>query len=319
MNLNRSSSFVGVSLLALGALLTGCREDPPAPPEVCTSVAPESTQVDTGGLTLHAVTQGCGKPIVFLHGFPAFSFTWEPIQSRLASEFSTFAPDQRGFAPSPVPQGVSHYELPRLMEDAVGFIRAVSDEPVVLVTHDWGAAVGWMVASKHPELVRGLVVVNGPHPDTFRREIRENEAQKKAAQYMNFFMSSSAEGALTANNSEGLARVVRPYVTPEVEQRYRQAWAQPGTVTGGLNWYRANLVQGPNVGPSFPSNVSVSMPVHVIWGLKDDALLPGNLVGLEAFTPKLTVRELPNSGHWPMYQEADLIAEDIRTFINGLP
>jgi pimeloyl-ACP methyl ester carboxylesterase len=319
MTLNRFSSFLGVSLLGLGALLSGCREEPPAPPEACTSVAPESTQVTTPGLTLHAVKQGCGKPVVFLHGFPAFSFTWEPIQSRLASDFSTFAPDQRGFAPSPVPEGVSNYELPKLTEDAAGFIRAVSNEPVVLVTHDWGSAVGWMVASKHPELVRGLVVVNGPHPDTFTREIRENEAQKKAAQYMNFFMSASADAALTANNSEALARVVRPYVTPEVEQRYRQAWAQPGTVTGGLNWYRANLVQGPNVGPAFPSNVTVTMPVLVFWGMKDDALLPGNLVGLEAFAPKVTVHQLPNSGHWPMYQDADFIAGEIRAFANGLP
>jgi len=105
----------------------------------------------------------------------------------------------------------------------VGFLRAVDDEPVVLVTHDWGSAVGWIAASRHPELVRGLVVMNGPHPDTFAREVRENAAQRQAAQYMNFFMSSDAEARLTANNSEALARIVRPYVTPELEQRYREA------------------------------------------------------------------------------------------------
>ena len=317
MSLKRSASLVGISVLALGALLTGCREDPPS--EVCTSVEPKSTQVDTGRLTLHTVSQGCGKSVVFLHGFPAFSFTWEPIQSRLASEFRTLAPDQRGYAPSPVPEGVSQYALPLLVEDAVGFLRAVDDEPVVLVTHDWGSAVGWIAASRHPELVRGLVVMNGPHPDTFAREVRENTAQRQAAQYMNFFLSSSAEATLTANNSEALARILRPYVTPELEQRYREAWAAPGTVTGGLNWYRANLVQGPDVGPTFPTNVTVSMPVLVFWGMKDQALLPGNLVGLENYAPQLTVRKLPDATHWPMYEEADLIAEEIRAFIKGLP
>jgi pimeloyl-ACP methyl ester carboxylesterase len=318
MNLNHRSSFVRVSFLLLGALLTSCREAPP-PAEVCTSVSPESTMVETEGLTLHAVTQGCGKPIVFLHGFPAFSFTWEPIQSRLAPDFRTLAPDQRGYAPSPVPEGVSHYEVPLLVEDVVHFLRATVDEPVVLVTHDWGSVVGWVVASQHPELVRGLVVINGPHPDTFTRELRDNAAQRKAAQYMNFFMSSNAEPSLTARNNELLASLVRPYITPELEQRYREAWAAPGTVTGGLNWYRANLVQGPSVGPSFPSNVTVSMPVLVFWGMKDEALLPGNLVGLEAYTPQLTVHELPNSAHWPMYQDADFITQEIRAFISRLP
>ena len=110
-------------------------------------------------------------------------------------------PDLR--ARNPAVHRATDCELQRLVADVLGLIEATTKEPVVLVGHDWGGVVAWLFAHEHPDRLRGLVIINAPHPDVFRRAL-QNPAQRQASQYMNFLISPEAEARLSANNFAGL-------------------------------------------------------------------------------------------------------------------
>jgi epoxide hydrolase 4 len=130
--------------------------------------------------------------------------------------------------------------------------------------------------------------------------------QQKASEYMWMFRSSCAEAILSADNYAVLVKnVLDPLLKAGVlderdKAAYLKAWSQPGALTGGLNYYRANHVGPPvpsqveaEIGPSTgdfgpPANM-VTVPTLVIWGEKDTALLPSNLDGLGEFV------DLPSS------------------------
>jgi epoxide hydrolase 4 len=309
--------------LGAGAIVAACGADPEdnaVDAGDCPPGPPESVRVEVGGgVELHALEWGCGAPVVLLHGFPSFSFSWEPVAPLLADRFRVIAPDQRGYHPSDIPTEVVDYEVATLAADVAALIEArAGGDPVVLVGHDWGGAVAWVTASAYPALVRGLVVINGPHPDIWARELEESAEQKQASQYITLFLDPSAEETLSANDHAPLISGYDNVLTAERADRYRAAWSVPGTLTGGLNWYRANLVAGPVAGPAMPTGVTVSTPTRVLWGMMDRFLLPGNLTGLEAYVPDLDIVEWPDAGHWITYEEPAGISAAIAAFADGL-
>jgi len=116
--------------------------------------------------------------------------------------------------------------------------------------------------------------------------------------------------------------------TEDDKQEYIKAWSQPGALTGGLNYYRANRVGPPASGQasdgtetsagSFgvdPSKLTVKVPTLVIWGEKDTALLTGNLDGLDQFVPQLTIKRIPEGTHWVIHEKSAEVNGYIREFI----
>jgi epoxide hydrolase 4 len=113
--------------------------------------------------------------------------------------------------------------------------------------------------------------------------------------------------------------------TEEDKQAYIKAWSQPGALTGGLNYYRANEVGPPAAAQSAsggrgnsaidPSALTVKVPTLVIWGEKDTALLAQNLDGLDKFVPQLTIKRIPDGSHWVIHEKRDEVNAAIRDFI----
>jgi len=171
------------------------------------------------------------------------------------------------------------------------------------------------------------------------------------------FRSPEAEAALSANSYDRLTSMVlgaglrSGTVTEQDKQAYLAAWAQPGALTGGLNYYRASGV-GPPSGAGQPSGVSpasgvapapgrgggapaaspapsgggqtiagvvpamiVRVPTLVIWGEKDTALLPSNLVGLDDVVPTLTIKRIPDGTHWVVRENAPEVNRLIREYL----
>jgi pimeloyl-ACP methyl ester carboxylesterase len=147
---------------------------------------------------------------------------------------------------------------------------------------------------------------------------------------MIMFRSPQAEQTLSANNYATLVQVVlgeglKTGVFSEADkQAYLEAWAQPGALTGGLNYYRAARVGPPTAEDKQVTNfaaglasLEVKVPTLVIWGEKDTALLTGNLEGLDKFVPNLTIKRVPEGTHWVIHEQPALINEYIREFIKG--
>jgi pimeloyl-ACP methyl ester carboxylesterase len=110
---------------------------------------------------------------------------------------------------------------------------------------------------------------------------------------------------------------------PEEERRaYLEDWGRPGALTAMLNWYRASRVEVPAPGEEaeiplwargpFPH---LKMPTLVIWGLKDKALLPVQLDGLNELVDDLRIVTSSTAGHFVPWEEPEFVTGAIRDFI----
>ncbi len=287
--------------------------------------------VEVNGVKLHYVVAGSGKTILFLHGFPEFWYAWNKQLDFFGQGYQAVAVDMRGYNLSDKPKKIEDYAIPKLVADIKGVLEKVSpDKPAILVAHDWGGALAWIFATQYPGMIEKLVIINAPHPAVFARELASNPDQQKASGYMNLFKSAQAEAAISANNYAAFVAGIfgsaaRPGSFSEEDRKaYLEAWAQPGALTGGLNYYRASGIGPPpsdkpaNSKPSALSQLptgKIKVPTLVIWGEKDSALLTGNLTGLDRYVEKLSIKRIPNGTHWVVHDEPDTVNQVIADFI----
>jgi pimeloyl-ACP methyl ester carboxylesterase len=288
----------------------------------------EHKYADVNGIRLHYVTAGKGKLIMFLHGFPEFWYEWKDQLVEFGRDHHAVAPDMRGFNLSSRPAEVEQYRMKHLVEDIRALVEYLGYKKFILVAHDWGAGVAWPFAIRHPDYLEKLVIINGPHPVIWVRELRDNPAQQKASQYILVHRTPDAEEILSRNNYGVLASSLlqdglkRGYITEEDRKAYIEAWSQPGALTGGLNYYRAAHL-GPFTGESDDilkldsSLFTVKVPTLVIWGEKDKYLVTGNLEGLDKYVPNLTIKRIPDGSHWVVHEKPELVNSYIREFIEG--
>ena len=290
---------------------------------------------DVNDVRLHYAAAGEGGLILFIHGFPEFWYAWRRQLVEFGRDHLAVAPDMRGYNLSSKPEAVDAYRIQHLVED----VRALADhlgyDRFTLVGHDWGGATAWAYALRYPQTLERLIIVNAPHPAIFQREMALNPLQQEASQYMLFFRSAGAEQALAADNYARMQKMVlgqglaRGYLDETDRQAYLQAWAQPGALSGGLNWYRAARVGPPGenqpmeeqlteaVSQGYDDSMIVRVPTLVIWGEQDQALLTGNLEGLDEVVDDLSVRRIPDGSHWVIHEQPQEINRLIRAYLEG--
>ncbi len=273
------------------------------------------------GVQLHYVKKGNGKKLLmFVHGFPEF---WYEYYNQLQyfgsfNDYTVIAPDLRGYNLSSKPTDTAAYQVKNMVEDLRQLATKQGFTKFSLIAHDWGGVIAWWFAIVHPDYLEKLVIINAPHPGIFKRELEENPEQIKASAYMAFFRSPAAGEKLAADNYSLLVNIVlaeglaKGFFQTADKQQYLQAWAQPGAITGGLNYYRALHQYGYGLDTS---SYMVNVPTLVIWGEKDNALLTSNLNGLDKYVPHLTIKRIPDGSHWVIHEQPALINRLIKEFV----
>ncbi len=271
------------------------------------------------GITLRSRAAGAGpRRVMLLHGFPEAAFIWDEVMALVAPQARCVAPNLRGFAGSSAPAEVSAYRARHLVGDVVAAIESQGGPLDVLVAHDWGGALAWNLAAQRPDLLRHLVMINSPHPATFLRELRHSAAQQAASRYMTFLCRPDAEALLSENDHARLWPFFgdAAWLTPAVREQYRAAWNRG--LSGPLNYYRASPLK-PATGPDdllhtlvLPDDaVTVQVPTTLLWGERDNALLPGLLDGLERWVPQMRLLRVPEASHWIVHEQPGLVADVI--------
>ncbi len=119
--------------------------------------APAKQRISVGAYAMAYVDTGTGDPVLFLHGNPTSSWLWRDIVGSLADDYRCIAPDLIGMGDSDKLTGHDKYSFATHAEFLDGFIATLElDRPVVLVLHDWGSALGFDWARRHPKRVRGI-------------------------------------------------------------------------------------------------------------------------------------------------------------------
>jgi pimeloyl-ACP methyl ester carboxylesterase len=232
----------------------------------------DMTDVAVGPHTFDAIADGPegGELVLLLHGFPQTSAAWrDQVVALAAAGYRAVAPDQRGYSSRARPAEVAAYAMRELVGDVIGIADALGAERFHLVGHDWGGAVAWQVAGRHPARLHTLTVVSTPHPVALLRAYRGDLGgdQAERSSYVAFFRQPDSQDVMLENDAAVFRLLFAGSGMPEGRERsYMEALGTPQALGAALNWYRAaSLADVEGLGP-------ITTPTLYVWSTADLAL-----------------------------------------------
>jgi pimeloyl-ACP methyl ester carboxylesterase len=272
--------------------------------------------IEVEGVPLHVVQAGPndGPMLIFLHGFPEFWYGWRNQIGQFAEAgYTVWVPDQRGYNLSAKPPRLEDYRMDALVGDVIGLVDAAGREQINLVGHDWGAAVAWWCAAKHPERVHRLGILNVPHPAAMSSLLKGSWRQRLKSWYIGFFqipwlpevLLSIAGPGLLLRGSGKASRF-----SSEDLGRYREAWSQKGALRGMLAWYRAAFR---DLGNTFTTG-RIRMPTLILWGDRDVALDKRGADYSLRYCKQGQVLYYPEASHWLQHDEPEAVNRELLNF-----
>lgn len=243
------------------------------------------------------------ETVVLLHGFPQQPASYDEVALRLnRAGLRTLIPTLRGYTATARPRQRRDYRSTELTGDVLALLDAAGVQRAHIVGHDWGGALAWTMAGCHPDRTASVTVLSTPHPaamiDAFRGS---NQALR--SWYMAFFQLPLLPEILVGRLS---ARMLRNTGLPtRYVEIYVSAMAEPGALTGAINWYRA-------IPFSVRDRVGrIRVPTTFLWGRHDVAL---NRFGAErtgAYVDGPYEFVDLDANHWLPECEPDAVAEAI--------
>jgi haloalkane dehalogenase len=227
----------------------------------------EMSYVDTG--------KGAAT-VVFLHGNPTSSYLWRHVIAELAPKARCLAPDLIGMGDSGTSSSGYRFVDHRRYLDA-WFEAVVGDEPIFLVIHDWGSALGFDWAYRHPDQVCGIVYMEGVVAPIESFEDWPAESRKLFAA-----MRSPAGEEIILQKNVFVDRILPASVIRKLSNeemaRYRARFTEPGeSRRPTLTWPRQIPIAGE------PPEVHEIVETYGKWLSKSDSL------------PKLFINAEPGS------------------------
>lgn len=188
------------------------------------------------------VDTGAGEPVVFLHGNPTSSYLWRNVIPHVEGLGRCLAPDLVGMGDSgAAPDGSYRFVDHARYLDA--WFEALGLTNVTLVVHDWGSALGFYWAYRHPERVRGIAYMEAvvrplsweEWSDSSRRIFRDlrSEAGEEMVLEKNLFIEGILPSAVLRDLTEEEMNVYRrPYLEPGESRRPTLTWPRELPING---------------------------------------------------------------------------------------
>jgi epoxide hydrolase 4 len=290
----------------------------------------EMIRVAANGIQFEVATMGAGDKLAMcLHGFPEHAFSWRnqmPLLAKLG--YRVWAPNLRGYGRTDSPREISAYRTSTLVADVAGLLKASLAKETLLIAHDWGGALAWILAMRQPELINRLVVMNLPHPACFARELRRPR-QLLRSWYMFFFQIPWVpEFLLGRNDAQAIGDMFRhtsgcrERIPEAVIDVYRQNAMRPGGLTAMLNWYRAffrnqKSLQARQARPGSLRFPMINTPTLFLWGDADIALDFRTTQGTQEYVSDLTFRVLPGVSHWVQQEAPAVVNAMLEAWLSG--
>nr|6Y9G_A Chain A, Ancestral haloalkane dehalogenase AncHLD5 [synthetic construct]6Y9G_B Chain B, Ancestral haloalkane dehalogenase AncHLD5 [synthetic construct] len=282
----------------------------------------ERRHVEVLGSTMHYVETGEGPPVLFLHGNPTSSYLWRNIIPHVADHGRCIAPDLIGMGQSGKPD--IDYRFADHVRYLDAFIDALGLDDVTLVVHDWGSALGFHWARRHPDRVKGIAFMEAivrpmPSWDDFPPQARElfqalrtPGVGEKMILEQNMFIEKILPGS-----------VLRPLSEEEMDA-YRAPFPTPESRKPVLQWPRELPIDGE------PADVVAIVEAYAEWLATSDVpkLLfyaePGALISPEQVEwcrenlPNLEVVHVGPGLHFLQEDQPDAIGQAIADWLQRL-
>lgn len=245
---------------------------------------------------MHYVDEGSGRPLLFIHGTPSWSFEWRAALAHLRERYRCVAIDHLGFGLSDKPLRGAYLPLDhtRRLHD---FIRALDLQDITLVVHDFGGPIATPLVVRDPSRFARVVLVNTwvwPTHAHARGRSLMRFVRSPLGRFLYLFCNASPRWLLPgsfANRAKLSAATHRQYLEPFASRPSRRA---PWTLG-------ANLVDTEAYAPELPTVAEAlrRIPTAVIWGTRDRLVGADFLARARELLPNAPTFELPDAGHFP--------------------
>ena len=200
-------------------------------------------RVDAGGVKMAYIDEGRGDSIVFVHGNPTSSFLWRNVIPHLVPSGRCLVPDLVGMGDSDKTLDGSYRFRDHSRHLDEWFEAVVPEGQVTLVLHDWGSALGFYWAHRHPERVKGLAYMEAivrpltwaDWPEQARRVFQgfRSPAGDEMVLEKNVFVERVLPGSvLRSLTEEEMAVYRRPYLEAGESRRPTLTWPREIPVDG---------------------------------------------------------------------------------------
>jgi cis-3-alkyl-4-acyloxetan-2-one decarboxylase len=280
--------------------------------------------IDRDGLRLHYLDEGEGEPVVMVHGNPTWSFYYRNLVEALAGQYRTIVPDHIGCGLSDKPDDSKYaYTLKSRVDDLEALLDHLEvDRGITLVVHDWGGMIGMTYASRHPERIARLVILNTgafplPASKPFPWALWLCRNTKLGAWLVRGGNAFAAIAARVGCKRKPMSKSLRAaYTLPYDSWSNRIAtlrFVQDIPLKPGDRGYE--IVQGTADRLKLFSHV----PMMIAWGLKDFVFDRHFLDEWTRRFPKAKVHRFEDCGHYILEDAADEIIPQIQTFLVNNP
>ena len=270
-------------------------------------------QVDGG--SMHYLDEGPREaaPVLALHGNPTWSFHFRALVDALSDERRVIVPDHMGMGLSDRPKDW-RYDLEGHVSNLERLVLALDLKHLTLVLHDWGGAIGMGLATRHPERIGRIVVLNTAAFPGGRMPLRIALSRlpgmgRLAVQGGNAFLRAALSQAVEQPLPEA---VRRGYLLPYLESQEREAI-----------WRFVRDIPTTPQHPSFDTLQRIAKdlpclanrPMSILWGERDWCFTPAfRRVWQERF-PAAEVHRFEQAGHWVIEDAGSELLARLRVWL----
>ncbi|HEX3707132.1 MAG TPA: SDR family oxidoreductase [Mycobacteriales bacterium] len=291
--------------------------------------------VESGGVKLAVNERGVrdAPTVLFVHGYPDTSATWNAVADELSSRFHVVAYDVRGSGDSDRPHRRAAYRLEVLAADIRAVADAVSPHAAVhLVGHDWGSVQCWEAVTDPETQSRfaSFTSISGPSLDHGGFWTRDRLASRRPSGVFAVLGQARRSWYIAVMHVPGLVplmwraflgRAFAPSIRKMEGIPQRADWPAPTLVKDGargVQIYRANVLS--RMGK--PRERYTNVPIQVIVPTGDRYLSPSMVSDdVARWCDTVWVRRV-RSGHWLQQKSPEALAHavtEVVSHVEGQP
>ena len=270
----------------------------------------ESRYADVNGMRLHYLEEGEGSPVLLLHGWPTNAQLWRNILPAVGKHRRAIALDLPGFGASDKPVD-RRYDFRFYEETLEGFREHLGVEQLGLAVHDLGGPVGLYWATRHPDRLTDLAVLNTlAYPD-FSLALKVFMLSLRTPLVRRFLTSARGIKAAMRLGVED-KRCISPDVAAIYQRPYESDEARKalllsalGASIGGFRRIEQGLAH-------------IKVPVRIVYGRKDRILpdVSETMARLQDSFPQAEATELDDAGHFLQEDAPEEVAELLAEFFS---
>jgi len=272
-----------------------------------------TTRVDETEVFYREGGEPAAPTLLLLHGFPSSSAQYQSLMERLEERYHVIAPDYPGFGQSSPLEGTTTFD--RIADVIEAFTEAKGLDRFSMYMFDFGAPVGFRLATRNPERVQGLVLQNGnayevglgPGMQALQPYWQDRSANEDAIR--GFLQLDATRSQYLDGVAD--ATTVNPDLW-ELDQRYLELPGRDQVMLDLLYDYQSNV----KLYPRWHDYMSANQPPALLpWGQNDQFFPPD---GARAYLDDLPEAELHllDTGHFATATHSDEIAQLVAAFLD---